>query len=67
MKKIPNRLWDALIAVAEMKHPSVAQILRNRRFGFEADRMDELTAAFEQAKTQEQEKKNGNRNTHRPR
>jgi hypothetical protein len=51
MRKIPNRLWDAVNAVADMKHPSVAQILRRRGFGFEADRVNELTAAFEQAKT----------------
>jgi hypothetical protein len=67
MKKIPNRLWDALSAVAEMKHPSVAQLLRKRGFGFEADRVDELTAAFDQAKSQEQEKKDGNRNARRTR
>ena len=49
MKKIPNRLWGAIVAVADMKHLAVAQILRKRGFGYEADRMDELTTAFEQA------------------
>jgi hypothetical protein len=67
MKKIPNRLWDAVAAVSEMQHPSVAQLLRKRGFGFEADRVDELNAAFDQAKSQEQEKKDGNRNARRPR
>ena len=67
MRKVPNRLWDAVSAIADMKHPSVAQILRRRGFGFEADRVDELTAAFEQAKTQEQEKQDGHRNARRSR
>jgi hypothetical protein len=45
-----------------MKHPSAAEILRRRGFGYEADRMDELTTAFEQATEQEKEKKDGKRN-----
>jgi hypothetical protein len=55
MRKIPNRLWDAVAEIAGMQHPSLAQILRRRGFGYEADRMDEFTAAFEQAKEQEKE------------
>ena len=62
MKKIPNRLWDAVTAVAGMKHPSVAHILRRRGFGYEADRVDELTTACEQAQQKEKETKDGKRN-----
>ena len=29
MKKIPNRLWDAVAAVLKMKHPSVANCCVN--------------------------------------
>jgi hypothetical protein len=32
----------------EDAHPSVAQILRRRGFGYEAGRMDELVAAFDE-------------------
>ena len=67
MKKIPNRLWDAIAAIAGMKHPSVAQILRKRGFGYEADRMDELTTAFEQAIQNEKEKKDVRQHARRAR
>jgi len=67
MKKIPNRLWDAVAAIADMKHPSLARILGNRGFGYEADRMDELTNAFDQAQRKEKENKDGKRNAHRTR
>ena len=66
MKKIPNRLWDAVTEIAKMQHPSVASILRRRGFGYEAGKLDELTAAYQQA-TKTEEKKNGNRNARRPR
>ena len=62
MKRIPNRLWDAVTAVAGMKYPSVAKLLRGYGFGVEAGRMDELTAAFEQAQQKEKERKDGKRN-----
>jgi hypothetical protein len=67
MKKIPNRLCDAITAIAGMKHPSVAQILRKRGFGYEADRMDELTTAFEQAIQNDKEKKDARERSHRAR
>lgn len=50
-----------------MKHPSVAEILRKRGFGYEADRMDELTNAFDQAQEKDKEKQDGKRNAHRTR
>jgi hypothetical protein len=56
-RKIPNQLWDAIATIAGMKHPSVANLLRKRGFGYEADRMEQLTTAFEEATQKEQEKK----------
>ena len=53
--------------IAAMKHPSFAEILRRGAYGYEADRMDELTNAFDQAQQKEKEKKDGKRNTHRTR
>jgi hypothetical protein len=50
MKSISERLWSAIAAIAAMQHPSVAHILRVRGFAYEADRIDELTTAFEQEK-----------------
>jgi hypothetical protein len=50
-----------------MQHPSVANILRNRGFGYEADRMDELTAAFEQANQKEKEKRDDRQRPYRAR
>jgi hypothetical protein len=66
MKKIPNRLWDAITEIAKMQHPSVAAILRRSGFGYEAGKLDELTAAYQQA-TEREELKNGKRNARRPR
>jgi len=66
MRKIPNRLWDAVTEVSKMQHPSVSRILRNRGFGYEADKLDELTAAYQQA-TEIQEKKNAGKRTDRSR
>jgi len=67
MKKILNRLWDAIAAIAGMQHPSVARILRKRGFGYKADRMDELTTAFGQAQQKEKEIRDGKRNARRAR
>jgi DNA phosphorothioation-dependent restriction protein DptG len=48
VKTVTDRLWAALQELAKMRHPSVAQILRRRGFGYEADRMDELVTAFDE-------------------
>jgi hypothetical protein len=48
MKMISDRLWNAVVEVAKLRYPSMAEILRKRGFGYEADRMDELTAAFDE-------------------
>jgi hypothetical protein len=66
MRKVPNRLWDAVTEISKMQHPSVARILRNRGFGYEADKLDELTAAYQQA-TEIQEKRNAGKRTDRSR
>jgi hypothetical protein len=66
MKRIPDRLWDAVTEICRMQHPSLARILRNRGFGYEADKLDELAAAHQQA-TENEEKRNGNRNARRAR
>jgi len=60
-------VWDALAAVAEMKHPSVAETPRKSEYGYEADRMDELTNSFDQAQQKDKEEKDGKRNAHRTR
>jgi hypothetical protein len=49
-----------------MKHPSVADLLRNRGFAYEADRVDELTSAF-QYFTETQEKKDVRKHVNRAR
>jgi hypothetical protein len=67
MRKIPNRLWDAIAEIAGMQHPSLAQLLRRRGFRYEADRIDEFTAAFEQASEKEKETKDVRKRTHRTR
>ena len=66
MRKVPNRLWDAVCAVVQMEHPSVAGLLRKNGYNYEADRMDELSAAMKDAK-EKQEKRNAGKRTHRPR
>ncbi len=40
-----QRLAPALRTVTSMKSPSIAEILRRRGFGYEADQMDELILA----------------------
>ena len=47
-----------------MEHPSVADILHHRGYRYEADRMDELTTAFEQAIQNEKEKKDARQRPH---
>lgn len=37
-----TQLWEKAMAIAEMTHPSVEQILRRRGYRFEADRIAEL-------------------------
>jgi hypothetical protein len=59
MKEISQRLWDAIAAVAGMKHPTLAKILRRRGFGYGADRVDDLITALEEAKRLEEEKPHG--------
>ena len=59
MKEIPQGLWDAIAAVAGMKHPTLAKILRRRGFGYEADRVDDLITAFEECKRLEEENPHG--------
>jgi hypothetical protein len=66
MRKIPNRLWDALCTVMKMEHPSIAGLLRANGCDHEADRMDELSEAMKDAKEKE-EKRNAGKRTHRPR
>ena len=66
MRKVPDRLWDAVGELAKMQHPSVAAILRRRGFGYEAGKLDELAAAYQQA-TEREETKNGKRNARRAR
>lgn len=66
MRKVPNRLWDALCSVVKMEHPSVAGLLRRNGYGYEADRMDELSEAMRDAREKE-EKTNARKRTHRPR
>lgn len=34
--------WESVMAIAEMKHPSVEHLLRRRGYRFEADRIAEL-------------------------
>jgi hypothetical protein len=48
MKMVTDRLWAAMQEVAKLRHPSVAEILKRRGFGYEADRMDELLSAFDE-------------------
>lgn len=48
MKTITDRLWNAVGEVAKLQYPSVAEILRKRGFGYEADGIDELIAAFDE-------------------
>ena len=50
MRVITDRLWSAVMEVAKLRHPSVGEILRKRGFGYEADRIDELIAAFDEVK-----------------
>jgi hypothetical protein len=50
MKAISDRLWNAVVEIAKMRYPSIAKLLRKRGFGYEAQRMDELVAAFDQMK-----------------
>ena len=59
MKHVSQRLWDAIAAVAGLKHPTLAKILRPSGFGYEADRVDDLITAFEEAKRHEEEKPHG--------
>ena len=65
MKKIPNRLWDALKEVLDMQHPSVAGLLRKYRYGYEADKVDELQTAYRNAIEEEEKRKDGKRNARR--
>lgn len=37
-----QRLWEHVMAIAEMRHPSVEQIVRRRGYRYEADRIAEL-------------------------
>lgn len=57
MKTITDRLLSAVAEVTKLRHPSVAEILRRRGFKYEADRMDELFAAFEEMKADESDGK----------
>ena len=50
MRPVTARLYNALVEVAKLRHPSVAEILRRRGFEYEADRIDELVAAFDEMK-----------------
>jgi len=47
MRTITDRLWNAVVEVTKLRYPSIAEILRRRGFNYEADRMDELIAAFD--------------------
>ena len=67
MRKIPNRLWDALSAIAQMQNPPIAGLLRKLGYSYEADRMDELTDAIKQANDREEKRNGRNRNTNRAR
>jgi len=40
-------LLEACREIARMKHPSIEYLLRNRGFGFEADRIADLVLAIE--------------------
>ena len=48
MKEVTERLWDAVAGVVKLRHPSIAEILRKRGFGYEAGHVDELVAAFDE-------------------
>ena len=48
MKTITDRLWNAIAEVAKLRHPSVAKILRAKGYNYEADRLEELVAAFDE-------------------
>jgi len=50
VRTVTDRLWNAVVEVAKLRYPSVADILRRRGFNYEADRMDELLAAFDEIK-----------------
>jgi hypothetical protein len=53
MKTITDRLWNAVVEVTKLRHPSIGEILRRRRFDYEAARVDELIAAFGEMKRDE--------------
>ncbi len=65
MKRISQRLWDAVVKVTALRHPSVAQILRKRGFGYEADMIDELMAAFDEANKQTESTDTGQPGAHK--
>ena len=50
MKTITDRVWNAVVEVAKLRYPSVGEILRRRGFEYEAERMDEMVAAFDEMK-----------------
>jgi hypothetical protein len=61
MKKIPNRLWDAVSEVCRMRRPSVESLLSRNGYGYEAGKIGELCAAHQQA-VEAEEKRHAERN-----
>jgi len=43
-----TQLWESVMAIAEMKHPSVEHLLRRRGYRFEAERIAELVQVVTQ-------------------
>ena len=48
MKEISDRLHGLIEAFAKMKYPSPAGILRKHGYRYEAERLDEILACFEE-------------------
>ena len=48
-----ERLINSLHALAGMKHPSVAEILRRRGFGYEAGKIEEIIDAWHEQPPEE--------------
>lgn len=60
MRQISDRLYGLIEEFSKMKYPSPAGILRHRGYRYEAERLEEILACFEE----EREKGDSHGTTH---